>query len=480
MSVLPPTRQSCDRCHKQKLRCKRPEKSDTDACERCLRKGAECTYSSSLPKGRPSAYRQENASPDRGYNSIEWAPIPSAGQVTVAEQPTVPCTMGATEAMGGSLPVTIPDSASPDFWTQFMQGEEVDTTIPGIIPDIDMTFDPLPPLEQTSLVSEGLPAVQSSQQQNTIKFFEDTAYIPQQQPQKQHRSRTTHQAPPPVDAKMQNSHQDDPGNAQEQGHLDHTIVHLSQLSVHLSTLLSSSRDNPLIANNGPVFCSDDSAALQQLQSNIGSLFESINIWLARGPAHLQEVKAGQNGIGQSSQSQLMSEILAASFEMTQIIQRLRLITTPDATPPPSTSNASTDTLSESSQHPYCTIRYLVAVCMTLLLNTYIGIVISLQNSADALKTYQWASEQTQSRQSTDSSICTWNTTECIKLQFVGMVQMCSSFMRRQIEVSKLLMPSRLSSSELPGGNSCWEAVEKLKIELEQRLKQLHKSLDMAD
>jgi hypothetical protein len=279
---------------------------------------------------------------------------------------------------------------------------------------------------------------------------------------------------------MQNSYNEGTGKPQEQGHLDQTILHLSQLSARLSSLLSSSRDNPLTANNGSAFCSDDSAALQQLQSNIGALFESINVWLARGPAHLQAVQAGQNDTCPSSQPQLMSQILSASLEMTQIIQRLRIITTPDATPPPCTRNTPRETLSESSQHPYCTVRYLLVVCMTLLLNTYVGIVISLQHSADALKTYQSASEQTQSRHSTGPSICTWNTTDCIKLQFVGMVQMCSSFMRRQIKVSELLMPSCLSSSELSGGNSCWEAVDKLKLELEQRLKQLRKCLDMVD
>ncbi|KAI8942365.1 hypothetical protein NX059_000440 [Plenodomus lindquistii] len=469
MSVLPPTRQSCDRCHKQKLRCKRPDNSDTDACERCLRKGTECTYSSSLPKGRPSTYRPNNGSPETSYNSIEWAPMPSAGRVAVAEQQTMPCTTGATVTMGGNVPVAIMDNASPDFWTQFMQGEEGDTTIAGIISDIDMTFDTFPPPQKTSSVTQGSHAGQSSQQHNNTTLFDNTEYSPEQQPPQQHHSRTMHQAPPQVDAEIQNSHDEGIGNPQGQGHLDETILHLSRLSARLSSLLSSSRDNRLTANNGPAFFSNDSAALQQLQINIGALFESINVWLARGPAHLQAVQAGQKDTYPSSQPQLMSQILSASFEMTQIIQRLRIVTTPDATP---------KTPPESSQHPYCTVRCLVIVCMTLLLNTYIGIVISLQHSSDALKTYQWASERTEFRHSTDPPICMWNTTDCVKLQFVGMVHMCSSFMRRQIEASELLMPSCLSS-ESSGKNSCWEAVDKLKLELEQRLKQLHKCLDMV-
>ncbi|OQE40830.1 hypothetical protein PENCOP_c005G07188 [Penicillium coprophilum] len=55
-----PHRQSCDRCHKQKLRCIR--EPNTGVCDRCLRKRAQCVYSFSLPKGRPTMYRSGGAS----------------------------------------------------------------------------------------------------------------------------------------------------------------------------------------------------------------------------------------------------------------------------------------------------------------------------------------------------------------------------------------------------------------------------------
>ncbi|KAL8649676.1 MAG: hypothetical protein Q9226_005474 [Calogaya cf. arnoldii] len=55
-------RQSCDRCHGQKLRCIRVGSDEADACNRCLRQGAHCVYSSSLPKGRPNMYRLRDAS----------------------------------------------------------------------------------------------------------------------------------------------------------------------------------------------------------------------------------------------------------------------------------------------------------------------------------------------------------------------------------------------------------------------------------
>lgn len=53
----PAQRQSCDRCHKQKLRCTRNKNNNSGVCDRCMSKRAQCVYSLSLPKGRPSLHR---------------------------------------------------------------------------------------------------------------------------------------------------------------------------------------------------------------------------------------------------------------------------------------------------------------------------------------------------------------------------------------------------------------------------------------
>lgn len=60
-------RQSCDRCHGQKLRCVRDHASTNASsgvagdqkgtCQRCSRLRMKCVYSLSAPKGRPSIYR---------------------------------------------------------------------------------------------------------------------------------------------------------------------------------------------------------------------------------------------------------------------------------------------------------------------------------------------------------------------------------------------------------------------------------------
>ncbi|KAH8660586.1 hypothetical protein BX600DRAFT_514177 [Xylariales sp. PMI_506] len=92
-----PLRQSCDRCHKQKMRCTR---SNTGACDRCLRKRAQCVYSSSLPKGRPSMYQSADDSSNARNNS---GSIPAASTPPVRGYEGISSSSGAV-AHEGRLP----------------------------------------------------------------------------------------------------------------------------------------------------------------------------------------------------------------------------------------------------------------------------------------------------------------------------------------------------------------------------------------
>lgn len=94
-----PRRQSCDRCHGQKLRCTRPDSRKSGACERCLRKGARCVYSSSLPKGRPSLYRLSEVAPP---------PAPTAAAAgTTATTEATPRSPGSATATTNSASSTV-------------------------------------------------------------------------------------------------------------------------------------------------------------------------------------------------------------------------------------------------------------------------------------------------------------------------------------------------------------------------------------
>ena len=69
---LPPQRQSCDRCHRQKLRCTREKNCNGGGvCDRCLGKRVQCVYSFSLPKGRPSSFRRADESANRSTNGTK-------------------------------------------------------------------------------------------------------------------------------------------------------------------------------------------------------------------------------------------------------------------------------------------------------------------------------------------------------------------------------------------------------------------------
>ncbi|KAH7064487.1 hypothetical protein BKA63DRAFT_174216 [Paraphoma chrysanthemicola] len=83
-------RQSCDRCRGQKLRCERDEDRDTGACTRCIRLGAQCVYSHSLPKGRPNQYFPLARSGSRGENNGGVGAVGSVRGATAAKRKAGP------------------------------------------------------------------------------------------------------------------------------------------------------------------------------------------------------------------------------------------------------------------------------------------------------------------------------------------------------------------------------------------------------
>lgn len=58
-----PTRRACNRCHAQKLSCKR---TGIEACERCVRLGTECKSSLSLRFRRNRLSLDKSQHGDRG------------------------------------------------------------------------------------------------------------------------------------------------------------------------------------------------------------------------------------------------------------------------------------------------------------------------------------------------------------------------------------------------------------------------------
>ncbi|KAL7911488.1 hypothetical protein GGI35DRAFT_292661 [Trichoderma velutinum] len=104
-------RQSCDRCHGQKLRCTRASGSNTGACNRCLRQNARCVYSFSLPKGRPSMYRLHMANSSSSSSSRESSVSNLATSTTAAA--TFASASASSSSSALNQPSTSPTTPEP-------------------------------------------------------------------------------------------------------------------------------------------------------------------------------------------------------------------------------------------------------------------------------------------------------------------------------------------------------------------------------
>ncbi|KAK4146868.1 uncharacterized protein C8A04DRAFT_25447 [Dichotomopilus funicola] len=111
----PAMRQSCDRCHRQKLRCTRGGTSNTGACDRCLRRRTQCVYSSSLPKGRPSIYHSpNNANTSNNANNNNTTTTTANNESSSSAQPAVVSPPPATPVTPASLSgSSVPHHAGP-------------------------------------------------------------------------------------------------------------------------------------------------------------------------------------------------------------------------------------------------------------------------------------------------------------------------------------------------------------------------------
>ncbi|SPO05366.1 uncharacterized protein DNG_08053 [Cephalotrichum gorgonifer] len=111
-------RQSCDRCHGQKLRCTRLVADSAGACSRCIRQGARCVYSFSLPKGRRSRYcsvgeagssvsgsGSDSSSGSPNDSLAEWDRGPFIGPSN-ALTPTASNTSTSADGSGASPPIS--------------------------------------------------------------------------------------------------------------------------------------------------------------------------------------------------------------------------------------------------------------------------------------------------------------------------------------------------------------------------------------
>ncbi|MCJ1286796.1 hypothetical protein MMC26_006142 [Xylographa opegraphella] len=114
MAATTSMRQSCHRCHGQKLRCT----SDTGACSRCIGQGLQCVYSYSLPKGRPSQPRQAGAADQTLPANRKYPPLKRPAATPASAEGRQPISVQRRNAPNAAVATTKAAGSPPHVPTR--------------------------------------------------------------------------------------------------------------------------------------------------------------------------------------------------------------------------------------------------------------------------------------------------------------------------------------------------------------------------
>ncbi|KAF4119348.1 GAL4 [Geosmithia morbida] len=430
-------RQSCDRCHGQKLRCTRSGNCDTGACNRCLRQDAQCVYSFSLPRGRPSRYRtsEQPVSPrkQRTSSSSTTAPIPAYAPITATSDRSKTSTSISTDTnMGlvGRAYKTAEDSlssssssATSDWpWTADMSMDgfpmsmseprnglhapmAIDPQLESGAFDASIFCDAFPPSWINSRDSfsgvgdkpEGI-SIDRGHESSSSTGSIGLVRAGRSKSDKVIRARLA--SPGEIDLSCLEK-------SLSPSQLDRStpsscIAQLSELSMRLHPLLSAScvLAEPT-AGTESMGSHDGRCSLGGLMLN-DTAFESVSLWVAHVSAKGLSMEYGQHdhvledGLVPRL-GDVVRDAFAASHQLLYILQSLHL-TKPGSTPPvsakgyfempsiPRSSAAASMMASLRGPDQYSAVvaRPLVSACHGLLLSTYVVVLIVLQHDADLL------------------------------------------------------------------------------------------------
>ncbi|CAO1600136.1 hypothetical protein XANCAGTX0491_003839 [Xanthoria calcicola] len=510
-AVAAKKRQSCDRCHGQKLRCIRVGTNESDACNRCLRQGATCVYSSSLPKGRPNMYRLADASI---APSNPPAPAPISPEHHRHHQPS-PFT--ATADVNANINANPKASAHEDPMTMDTSTSESTSTWPWLEPfnwnDMDVDGS-----EQDS-------NHWTSNAHNTVDPHSDAgaAFL---------------DAFPSLLgwANAGNSDGDgrppSPIRLHEHGHglgsdlfettststivtdksgPDVGIARLSQLSTRLYPLHQSSCNLADVAGSSGQ--TKDRGHAHQNQLIDDAAFKSVAGWLVHVSANLDSSSRNdpRDSLEKTTAGDTLQNAFSASHHLLETLRGLQADSGPEVsssalvdpnsasgstggtrldpwgnfTPPLSRSGSNDEDSSygakrkgsssyarPSCQYSNTVVRHLVMACHTLLLNIYVAVLIALQHDAD-----RWSS---------GDSEADVDPAALADIRLVLSVQLCSYLIERQHQaVDSYLSPvsppphegSGSQQPNSPGSTTAHrEVMTDLRMEVQQRLERLRQSL----
>ncbi|KGO65246.1 hypothetical protein PITC_072410 [Penicillium italicum] len=441
-----PNRQSCDRCHGQKLRCTREGSGKTDPCVRCLRQDVQCVYSATLRKGRrPSGHRQGGSS--RSCISTTTPPSSRNSSLELLEDLVPPFADSTFEALGmGSIfsaPVSV-DMAG-DIWPWepalgFPEGD-INPMMAGIPPE----FLGQPQDQNCTAAAPSL-----SRQYGGLNPSEKAAEL--------------------ASSSL--------GSTEGSQNIADELAKLSELSVRLYPLYRSSSE--LMTNRG----------LMNIPNSLISdtIFESIAEWLAPGEPHVPHGLAAHPSSASSSyqtrshtRRDVIEDTFCASRHLLGILRRLQSGQTPTGVSRPGSDSSAEFTHSTTAAAPTTSttarhdtvICHLVLACHTLLLSTYITLFAALEHDADLQQGWNcFPTDATEVSAGTQAD-----------MRIVLVVQLSSYFFDRLSQAVEALLSSQPSPQQdrvyrrasLPSSGRP-AAVRDLEIEVQQRLVRLRETL----
>ena len=509
-------RQSCDRCHGQKLRCIRAGTKENDACNRCLRQGAQCIYSSSLPKGRPNMYRVRDTST---VPPNQPATTPVSGEhrrQNAAAIHTAPAGAPARADANGNMKedVTLADpmdtSTSTSTWPWLDALNWNDMQIDGSengssqwTSDSHNMFDS--PIDASTAFIDTFPGLLDWASVGNHENPGSTRKGPSSPPRPYDHGQGHGSDLFDSSSSSSNSSMIIDKNGPDAG-----IARLSQLSTRLYPLHRSICTLADAAESSGQ--SKDHNQVRQSPLIDDAAFKSVAAWLIHvsGDVNLLFRTDGRNpALETTSTGDALHDAFSASHHLLEILRCLKAdvgngtsSSTPTTstggayldfwasiTPQASTSDENTSYFEQSkdsssyarpsSQYSNTVVCHLVIACHTLLLNIYVAVLIALQHDAD-----RWSSCRLAGNTDVDGDMDAAALTD---IRLVLAVQLCSYLIKRQHQAVDVYLSPQPSSQQHDLSKSHWptppssttasrEMMSELKMEVQQRLTRLRQTL----
>ncbi|CEJ81076.1 hypothetical protein VHEMI01226 [[Torrubiella] hemipterigena] len=484
-----PKRQSCDRCHSQKVRCTRSGSRKTGNCDRCLRKGSKCIYSSCLPKGRPALYRASDAPATASSPNTSTAKLPDPLDWQPGDG-----TSGSPGDADGEIDVDVDMDMQSDafaippypmgsmadlyrtWWPEYHFGDGLPPIMPPVMPPSDFhlhqSLEPSHPLSSLKL-SDSLSGIVDNA--STGRSSSSATHV-------NSRQRSLDLEPDLCDSSSETSISSKSSGRVKKDNLDHNIANLSRLSMHLSQLLCFSRTFLAEALHPPRSAKNQDSMLQ-IQQGIKLVFKSVNSWLVHGSSSTEPTPS--LNLGSINSSELLQHLFSASNYLLEILRQVRAgidkaihaASTMDLSKRPQSRSGSIlqskpgGLSSTDDDQRYSIVRHLVLVCATLLLNMYIAILVSLQHSADILR-----SSIRKHQESLHEPAEHMDAASRAHMQLVSIVQLTSYHIKRQNQTLDATVSSCRAWSEGETSREQFDTMSELKMEVEQHLRQLEQIL----